>query len=731
MKTIRAVFAFATWSLRRRVGQVIPVTCAFLLLVCSAQTIGTLHDIASTQTRQKIAQSWRGPYDLLVRPSSAISPLESTANGIDPQNALETYGGMNVQQATFLGTLPHVVNVTPFATVGWQSMAVQIPLLLPPQGMYRVSAMWSGQGLSASAVRSYVDVTDLAHLTSETPQGNAGINYLVAPNATNPVVFTLSVPAIQDIIGVPIAQQNTLSTLLLSGTAPMPTFQFTVQVEKLLVNSALLPSCMTHSACWQPQHVQQGIMTYRASGVQLLRFSHTRYAVAQSLNDGQATIQTIGTDMQGPLYRLPLAEHVAIPDSVSLLSTSTLSMHTPLLPLTAPERVPLLPGAIRFIPLEQACAINGSSCYSGVYVRLSGVAQYTQSSLALLQATAAAITARTGLHVDILDGSSLRSVTFSPQGNNAPSKLQTSWRMVGVAVQIVHGLDTLQETLLILCAIVCLLAVGLAGILVGIGRRKDTLLLQQLGWHMPLLVSIVVVDALFLCVPGAFLAALFILVANHAEQSNLPVAILWSLLGGGVVVYCAALVTMASAERQKRTRQKTRNTQVVHAKIMAPLANACAVGIATLLIAIEYLLVTGFNQVLMVTVLGKQVREALETSQVALLVLILLAALLTVTLCTTLMVRGRREEIALLATVGWERRRVVLRLLWSSWIPACSSGEIAVLLALGLMSVGGMFPGGWVTLGLLLSGPIVGAILGSIAALGPVWYETKKVFVWR
>jgi len=734
MKTIRAVFVFATWSVRRRTGQFIPVACAFLLLVCSAQTIGTLHAIASTQTRQKIAQSWRGPYDLLVRPPSAMSQLEFTANGIDPQNALESYGGISLQQITALRSLPHVIGIVPFATVGWQSMAVQVPLFLPPQGLYRASATWSGQGfqgLPGSDVLSYADVTDLAHLTAETSQGNPGISYLVAANATTPVLFTLSVPAIQDIIGVPTAQQATLSALLLAGTAPMPTFHLTIHVEKLRVNSSLLSSCIKRPACWQPQKVQQGMITYQSNGVQLLRFSHTLYAApAQSLNGGQVTIQTIGTDMQGPLYRLPLAEHVAIPNSVSL-STNALSMHTPLLPLTAPERLPLLPGAVRFIPLEQACAINGSSCYSGIYVRLSGVAQYSQSSLALLQATAVAITARTGLHVDILDGSSLRTVTFSSQGNNAASRLQSSWRVVGVAVQIVHGLDTLQETLLVLCAIVCLLAVGLAGILVGIGRRKDTLLLEQLGWQVPLLVSIVVVDALFLCLPGCLLAAFFLLVTGHVAQSNLPSAILWGLLGVGVVVYCAALVTMASAEGQKRARQKTRNAQVVHGKVTAPLANACAVGIAVLLIAIEYILVTGFNQVLMVTVLGNQVREALETSQLALLVLILLAALLTVTLCTTLLVRGRREEIALLAMVGWERRIVLLRLMWSSWIPAFISGEIGVLLALGLVSVGGVFPGGWVIFGLLLGGPIVGAVLVSIAALGPAWYETKKVFVWR
>ncbi|HEV7236094.1 MAG TPA: FtsX-like permease family protein, partial [Ktedonobacteraceae bacterium] len=136
-----------------------------------------------------------------------------------------------------------------------------------------------------------------------------------------------------------------------------------------------------------------------------------------------------------------------------------------------------------------------------------------------------------------------------------------------------------------------------------------------------------------------------------------------------------------------------------------------------------------FNQVLVLTVLGSQVRAALETSQLALLLLILLASLLTVALCTILLVRGKREEVALLAMVGWERHTVLLRLLWSSWGLALLSGEIGVLLALGLVSIGGALPSVLISLALLFGGPLAGVVLVSLAALGPAWHETQKVFV--
>ena len=730
VRATRAVFIFAVWSLRRRGGQFIPVACAFLLLVCSAQIIGMLHDIASTQTQQKIAQSWRGPYDLLVRPPATVSQLERSADWIDPQSALESYGGISLQQTSAMRSLAHVVDITPFATVGWQSMAIQLPVQLPTQGLYHVSATWSGQTTGGSD--AYVDVTDLAHLTTATPTNSSAINYLVAQNSTTPVVFTLSVPALQAIVGVPTAQQSTLAQSLLVDTASVPTIQLSVHVEKLLAAMTLLPACMKRVDCWQPQVVRQGTITYQSEGVQLLRFSHTTYgATSQQLANGQLVIEPIGSDMQGPLYRLPLTEHIAEPSNFSLPS-QLLSARTPLLPLTAPERLPLLPAAVRFIPLAQACVITGANCYSGVYIRLSGVEHYSQQSLALLQATTAAITARTGLHVDILDGSSLRSMSLSApttSASNYRSTTHTSWRVIGVAVQIVHGLDTLQETLLLLCALVCLLAIGIAGVLVGSGRKKDVLLLQQLGWQSHLLIGILLLDALLLCIPGSLVAALFIMFAGHLWQSSLPPTVLWLLLAIGILLYCCALIAIAFAEPQKSTLQQRRNAELMYSKFIAPLVNMIAIATATFLIAVEYLLVTGFNQVLVLTVLGSQVRATLETSQLALLLLILLASLLTVALCAILLVRGKREEVALLGMVGWERRAVLLRLLWSSWWLALLSGGIGVFLALGLVSIGGALPSMPISLALLLGGPLAGVLLVSLAALGPAWHETQKVFV--
>ena len=755
-----AVAQFSLWSLRRRAGLTVPVALAFLLLIGAAQTIGTLHDISSVETQQKIAQSWRPPYDLLIRPQSAVSQLERSMGWIDPQSALESYGGISIQQVGNIRSLPHVAQVVPFANIGWQTVNMQVPVELVSRGIYRVSATWvergAGKTVDDAAVR-YVDVTDLTQLTTDTSLDNPIVEHLIAnfsplkrvvkghcscrplrksihttpetvkckctKDDVTPVVFSMPVQAIQMVIGVPDSQQKMLSQMLLEGIAPAPAVHLSLRVDRLRGDLNILAACVKRTDCWEAQQVREGRVTYQTGGVQLLRYSRTDYtATPQQLDAGQVSVQSIGEDMQGLLYRVQLAEHVVVPSNAGSGNPREVGVE----PLSWPERLPLLTNAVRFIPLEQACAVNGASCYSGLYVRLSGVERYSSSSLALLQATAAAITAHTGLHVDILDGSSLRTVSLATSSANTNQVARFSWRVAGVAVQIVHGLDTLQETLLVLCSMVCLLAIGTAGVLVGLGRRKEALLLQQIGWQRKLLIFTFALDALILCFPGCLLAITWIKLATALRPGSLSPVVVWALLIGGVLVYCCTLVSSACMGSSFFTGRVFGGRGA-----MPNFVCSLAMTAAIFLIAIEYTLTTNFNQALTLTVLGNQVDEALEVPQVALLLLILVAALLTVGLCTVLLLQGRRQELSLLAMVGWERRKVLLRVMRDSWWSGLVSGEAGALLASGITIVGGAMPPLVIVAGLLVSGPLVGVALASLVTIGPTWQETKRMFSWR
>jgi hypothetical protein len=143
------------------------------------------------------------------------------------------------------------------------------------------------------------------------------------------------------------------------------------------------------------------------------------------------------------------------------------------------------------------------------------------------------------------------------------------------------------------------------------------------------------------------------------------------------------------------------------------------------------MLINGFNQELVVTVLGRQVHTALESSQLALLLIFLSASLLTVGLCSKLLLQGRREELQLLAMVGWDRRSVMLRIMWEYCSPALVSGATGVLLAMAVAILVTAFPTIFIVLSLLVCGPLFGALLTGVATIGNAWQETGRVFRWR
>jgi len=106
--------------------------------------------------------------------------------------------------------------------------------------------------------------------------------------------------------------------------------------------------------------------------------------------------------------------------------------------------------------------------------------------------------------------------------------------------------------------------------------------------------------------------------------------------------------------------------------------------ISVLLIAVGYITFSSLERALIVTVLGKQVREALEGPQLLLMAVVLAAALLTVGICARLQLQGRREELNLLSMVGWERHAVFLRVMWDSWLPALLSGGLGAVKAISI-----------------------------------------------
>jgi hypothetical protein len=215
------------------------------------------------------------------------------------------------------------------------------------------------------------------------------------------------------------------------------------------------------------------------------------------------------------------------------------------------------------------------------------------------------------------------------------------------------------------------------------------------------------------------------MLATRKWANGLLPEITWVLLAVSVLVYCCLLVMIACSGRRHSS------SPVYSAKSMVKFISEVAQASAVFLIAEGYLLINGFNNDLVITILGKQVHTVLKGPQLAVLLIFLSASLLTVGLCTRLLLLGRREELQLLAMVGWERQAVMWRLLADYCAPSLISGAIGVLLALAVAALVEASPTAFLMLSLLVSGPLLGALMSGVATIGNAWQETGRVFRWR
>ena len=744
--------AFAIWSLRRRTGQLLPVLLAFLLLLAALQSLGELNDISSRLVQEQIAREWRGPYDLLLRPPSAVSQPERDAGWINPQSLLETYGGITAHQMAAVASLAHVSSITPLATAGWQPVTVQVPLELPHQaGIYRASVGWNGLPAATVVATYYIEVTDLAHLTNESPPANVSLHYVLL-NA-HPV-YQISLQALQAVVGVPLSARAQLSAQLEANLNPLPPARLLLHLDQLQAPDTELSRCLDAASCWRsvPLSPISGALTFQGAGVQLWRFSPATYtATPGQLARGESSLVSPGSDAQGTLYRLPQPGQIAVPAS---LATADAFSASGVLPFALAQHLPLLPSAIHLLPLDQVCELNGPACYSGLYVRLNGVEHYSQQSLALLQAIAGAIMARTGLHVDILDGSSLRQVTI--QLPSSHSSLISTWRVTGVAVQIVHSVDALQNLLLAFACLVCLLAFCSAGIQVGVGRRKEMLFLSRVGWSRSLLGLMCMVDALLLACPGLLLVAGWLLLFARFSANTFHPALIWCMLAAGLLAYSVALVLTGCRPLWEKPMRQPANSikktgsvaqwirhvllQRSHLSRFSAGARASslvtsmtylALTAAVFLIALAVLLVENLNQSFAITVLGSHVSTVLALPHLILFGVILGAALLTLVLSTHLRLRARLDEFHLLSILGWERRHVLWHLLKEISRPGLMCGALGTGLALALL-LPNVALSSWLALfALCLTGPLCGLIMAGIVTGLLTWSASRRFYLWR
>jgi putative ABC transport system permease protein len=195
------------WSqLRFRSGRALALLAGMLVAATAFTVLTAAARTAQIRTVGTVSAHFRPAYDILVRPPDARSKLESATGTVQPDFLSGIYGGITMAQYHQIEHISGVQVAAPIAMVGYGFVNADFPVSVPSadvahpgRQLYRATTTWvSGNG--ASRIRqapTYVYVTpDRVHqnnttgATTETlPGGSTATPCPATPPITSPFSF--------------------------------------------------------------------------------------------------------------------------------------------------------------------------------------------------------------------------------------------------------------------------------------------------------------------------------------------------------------------------------------------------------------------------------------------------------------------------------------------------------------------------------------------------------------
>ncbi len=392
--------------------------------------------------------------------------------------------------------------------------------------------------------------------------------------------------------------------------------------------------------------------------------------------------------------------------------------------------------------LDAAQYLSGRDDFiDAIRVRLSGIEAYTPENLAKVERVAAEIAERTGLHVDIVAGSSPQKVLVQVPDLGY---VEEQWTTLGAAVQVSGGITAANVVLLgvfLLAAVLFMAEISQVSLL---GRYPEIGMLRATGWSTTHILSYLLSDVLLM---GAFAGGVSVL-ASLALNTALGLHITGGILGGVFLIGVGACLLGAFFPAWRVTlRWPVELLRRGEMSLPAPsdgkvpplhlvglawrqvwgrrtrfLLTACIVafGISLNIFVLGALL--ALRGRLEVTLLGTFVSLHLRSYHVLMALVVLAMSFLAVSGNLLLSVTERSQEFALLRALGWPLRSL-RRLVMSEAVLSVLAGGVpgalggAGLLALAVRDVRLLWES-WALVGILLS---IGLALLS------AWYPVRML----
>ncbi|WP_028051137.1 FtsX-like permease family protein [Cellulomonas sp. URHD0024] len=311
---------------------------------------------------------------------------------------------------------------------------------------------------------------------------------------------------------------------------------------------------------------------------------------------------------------------------------------------------------------------------STVRVRVTGHIGLDDASLERVRAVADEISSRTGLHVDLLGGSSTAGhATTLPAGSYGRPALTVDapWTKKGVAAAVVSAIDAKSLLLAILALVACALAVGNATSAAVRSRSTELGVLACLGWRPGRLFGTVMGESALV----GLLAGVVGTVAALGAAPVLGVDLMPGYLALAVpaAMLLAVLAAIAPAVRATRANPAaaTRPPVVLVARKRTPrtivgmstgnvarapgrsLVAALSLALGVLSITVLIIISVSFRGTVSGTVLGDFVTVQVRSADYVAAALTVLLGAVTVADVLYLNIRERGAEFALLGATGW------------------------------------------------------------------------------
>ena len=358
----------------------------------------------------------------------------------------------------------------------------------------------------------------------------------------------------------------------------------------------------------------------------------------------------------------------------------------------------LNPGGLNPLPpvgltnLEAVEALRGAHFIDAVRVRVAGIAGYSPAAVQKIEDVAAAISARTGLDVVVVAGSSPVDLQVQVPGLGT---IAERWTTLGEAPRIESAVGGFSGILLWAAALVVGLYLLTFGLFLVGDQAAELGVLRLIGWRRRDAAALLVSQAAVLGIVAGVVGCLLTLLVAKAMTLEVSPAALAAVGIGSVLAHLAAAGVVGAWVLRRRASDSLRGTPTHAISYLHPrgtlslaVANALdsrirmigltvALALAVTLAVFVIGLQVGLQGRLRTTLLGQLVAVRVGPYHVLAAAGAMFAAGAMATDSAVLAVERRLALLGLLRAVGWRARELHRLIRFEVGVPATLGGVLA------------------------------------------------------